>query len=865
MMKPKTILSVDGVALPIAKCLAKTCQLIDGTKVPGVNVSAHCQTVGLVARELIARMPDFLRLGLFPEGSELVAAVHDLGKVSPPFQKKIYENLDQINEDVMTILGTVDTKEDWGGHAGTSQAALDGVGKFIAEIAGRHHGSSPSLPPLPLDQKIGGKAWQEKRMELLGTLKNSLGVEFPKVQNAMHANVLAGLTTVADWIGSGHFFDRLRPDGTPNAPWNSNIDKAVDKSGFVPPKIRPDLTFTDIFEFEPRNAQIRLIEAVAKPGVYVLEAPMGLGKTEAALYAAYQALAEGRATGIYFALPTQLTSNKIHDRMTSFLRQILDSDCVHRRALLLHGSAWLCETEMGEEGQPGHSWFDSSKRGLLAPFAVGTIDQALMAVMNVKHGFVRTFGLAGKVVILDEVHTYDSYTGTIMDHLIATLQELHCTVIILSATLTKERRQVLMGLEQSESKSEEYPLISAKPKDDVLQELAVEKAPDHPFLIQMQKDQDVAIEMAMDRACQGQQVLWIENTVGEAQEIYKKFAARALDVEVGLLHSRFLKIHREANEGVWVSKFGKPGRENRYDSGRILVGTQVLEQSLDIDADFLVTRICPTDMLFQRLGRLWRHRENDSIRPSTAQCEAWILSPTLDDAINHSKDTLGKSAMVYSPYVLSRTIEVWDSLNRVQLPSQIRPLLEATYCERAEEGQMASFKHQLSKEREKLSRLALVGLSALGKTLPESKATTRHSEQESCEVLILKSFENSPNGMQIQFLDGTTALLETNAKAKNATLWRKVAADIARNTVNIPVYHAPKPTGVQKIKALGEYVYLGKADEESALRIALLGDDLELGALGGGLASEQFYLEYRNDYGYVAKKTTTENSTEEGW
>jgi CRISPR-associated endonuclease/helicase Cas3 len=139
---------------------------------------------------------------------------------------------------------------------------------------------------------------------------------------------------------------------------------------------------------------------------------MGLGKTEAALYAAYQLLAKQKATGIYFALPTQLTSNKIHERVNAFLAKILHTTNSNQNALLLHSNAWL-KRELAVEGNPNGSWFEESKRGILAPFAVGTIDQALMAVMNIKHGFVRAFGLAGKVVILDEVHSYDTYTGTL--------------------------------------------------------------------------------------------------------------------------------------------------------------------------------------------------------------------------------------------------------------------------------------------------------------------------------------------------------------------------------------------------------------------------------------------------------------------
>lgn len=159
---------------------------------------------------------------------------------------------------------------------------------------------------------------------------------------------------------------------------------------------------------------------------------MGMGKTEAALYAAYRMLEQGKAGGIYFALPTQLTSNKIHDRVNAFLSRILLQDSL-QAPLLLHGKAWLktfSEQEMGEDAAPGKPWFQSGKRGLLAPFAVGTIDQALMAVIRVRHS--RT-GLrsCGKGRHHDEIHSYDTYTGTIIDELVALLRELKCTVIIL--------------------------------------------------------------------------------------------------------------------------------------------------------------------------------------------------------------------------------------------------------------------------------------------------------------------------------------------------------------------------------------------------------------------------------------------------
>lgn len=205
-----------------------------------------------------------------------------------------------------------------------------------------------------------------------------------------------------------------------------------------------------------------------------------------------------------------------------------------------------------------------------------------MAVMNVKHGFVRTFGLAGKVVILDEVHSYDSFTGTILDALVKDLRQLHCTVIILSATLTQERRAKLLGITPI---STAYPLITAQPNIGALVEATVELIPDVSVAISHQQ-QAFSIEEALRRAESGQQVLWIENTVNEAQEIYGILNARACEMGVacGLLHSRYIKTDRAANESKWVTFFGKDGAETRAQQGRILVGTQVLEQSLDIDA-----------------------------------------------------------------------------------------------------------------------------------------------------------------------------------------------------------------------------------------------------------------------------------------
>ena len=360
MLKPRNnnLQKPDIKVISLNECLAKTIRLSSGNR-PGVSVETHCRIVGFVARELLSRLPAWLRKSLFPKGSELIAAAHDIGKVSPAFQEKIHI-------DIETDLGIADPEQDKrnGFHWAVSQATVNQLPKYIPEILGRHHGYNSQCVNLPDSEVYGGVGWQKQRMDLLDVLKKELNVDWPIIHTAMLSDVIAGLTTVADWIGSGSLFDEADKSGHPaQESLKKLISEAVDQAGFVAPKVCKGITFRSLFDFNPYNVQTRFVESINTYGTYVLEAPMGIGKTEAALYAAYKALEDGWATGIYFALPTQLTSDKIYDRMNQFLSRILDEEDPNQRSLLLHGSAWLRDTELGEDGAPGHSWFNSSKRG----------------------------------------------------------------------------------------------------------------------------------------------------------------------------------------------------------------------------------------------------------------------------------------------------------------------------------------------------------------------------------------------------------------------------------------------------------------------------------------------------------------------
>ena len=851
---------VQTFALPYALAPAKTYSTETGAIILGRSVLSHCTIVGEVARELIRRYPTALQV-LFPPDAPFAAACHDIGKLSPTFVEKLRRACTAPPEGVPAQPINPELEKGWGGHAGVSQAAAKGmhVPKFLPEILGQHHGFSPQLAgKTATAESFGGEAWQAQRVALVDELKKRLGMDWPQIDTPEQARLLAGLTSVADWIGSGRHFEN------PQEPWEGKIEQALDKAGFIAPSYQQGLSFDEVFGFAPRPAQIQLIAAASQPGVYVLEAPMGMGKTEAALYAAYRMLEKGQASGVYFALPTQLTSNKIYDRFNRFLSAVLAPNCPHRQALLLHGTAWLQGSEMGEEGRPGGAWFNQAKRGLLAPFAVGTIDQALMAAMHVKHGFVRAFGLAGKVVILDEVHSYDAYTGTLLDALVKLLRSLHCTVIILSATLNQARRRELLGAEVG---TQAYPLITAQPQGSPATEHPVPvEGQSQTVRLHLEGDESVAVNEALARAEAGQQVLWIENTVGQAQQRYLDLAARAaeLGVECGLLHSRFTMLDRARIEAHWVDTFGKPGWKTRGERGRILVGTQVLEQSLDIDADFLVSRFAPTDMLLQRLGRLWRH--SGAPRASGAQCEAWLLAPELAAAIENP-NAFGASAHVYSPYVLCRSLEVWQGRAQLSLPTDIRSLIEATYVEREEQDHMARWLHELDngtprrKGRKALQQLARIGLATDGKTLPEAHAQTRYSESDSFEVLLLRGLQQIPGeqASRLELLDGFELRLPHRRHELTKAQWKKLTACLMQQTVQVRPKDAPAQLARDTLEKYGlqHCFYLGDpnwAEDVSLLRLALVDDTASLRGLHGAPVHGKYSLEYRNDLGYRALK-----------
>lgn len=828
--KSTTDTNTAGVAHEL--CWAKTQD--DGS--PGLSVRDHCLNVGCVAEAFVERFPPQLR-ALVPAGAAALAALHDVGKVSPGFQAKCPAWLLQNRVEPSSVAGSEND------HAKISQYTLQellpDLLRLWAAVVGAHHGRIKGERVTSIAENRHAE-WSAERSRLVRELTDVFGD--PPLSPGDEATLwtTAGLITVADWIGSD---ENLFPQA-----WTGFIDSrrrrardALSAVRWESPTLKGDLVFSDLFPaFHANQLQAAAWEYIAEPGLYVIQGQMGCGKTEAALAAAYRLMSAGRNTGLYFALPTQITSNRIHVRVREFLERALEGSSEFR---LIHGASWLTEPspirnlnpsarndpESNEHVRAGYSWFASAKRSLLAPFGVGTVDQALLGIVAAKHFFVRQLGLAGKVVILDEIHTYDLYTSTLIDTLIQRLLNLKATVIVLSATLTHDRHRQLLSLAGARrvDLSTAYPLLSGMSPS--LQQHPVESSISRSVLISV-LSAEFLIESALERAQRGECVLWIRNTVAEAQETFSQLKSdnREGGPTLALLHSRFPYFRREELETDWMDRLGKDGTR-RPQNGCVVVSTQVTEQSVDIDADLLITDLAPTDMLLQRLGRVWRHeRARHGERP-----EIWIRSLALEDdqilsaTADELQCALGKSARVYAPYVLLRSWREWKRRKSVCLPNDIREILEATYADAAidEPSAWRELREELEKRKSALSAKALNATNVwLQPVLADEEGVQTRLDSHPTVSLLLAREATAVDSI-------STRLTLLNSDNITASGWQRnidTARGLHRNMVRIPRWavaagighepdwlrlHVAQPTAVGIVKVDGTIVFWPGGEE----------------------------------------------------
>ncbi len=662
---------------------------------------------------------DFLNLDIKATGRILAfwASLHDLGKAGPGFQRK-YPPAVSVLKDIGFIFPEATPKP--APHGQVSAWALErllpdepghspDIAKKIGRAVGGHHGSWPSLIELQsLDRQIadkGDETWNSARVELIkvvrGVFSPPAAFQFPgdpQEENTLLA-LFSGLVSVADWIGSMSEYFTFEPSFFEPEEYARHSMKLAEDAlchlGWIGWQSDGQLqSFTQMFPFPPRDVQqavFNVAENLEQPALLVLEAPTGSGKTETALYLADTWLQTNRGRGIYVAMPTQATSNQMFDRVKRFLSSRYPDEVINYH--LVHGGALLAEKDhepeskdvADDESAPragsirAQGWFLPRKRTLLAPFGVGTVDQALMSVLQTRHFFVRLFGLGQKVLVFDEVHAYDTYMSTLLERLLAWLRTIGTSVILLSATLPENTRQRLaaawLGKKQVELPSANYPRLTLVTGQQVRVAPLPQPAPGTLNLAWIDAEVTGLTDELAGRLKAGGCAAVICNRVTRAQEVYEavKKAGIVEPENLILFHARFPFDWREEIEKRVLDKFTKGGRRPHK---AVVVATQVIEQSLDLDFDYMISDLAPIDLLLQRAGRLHRHSENDADRPALLKNPVMvIIRPEEIDGL----PKFGRDEYVYEYAVLLRTWLALNGKHGLTLPQEISGLIESVY------------------------------------------------------------------------------------------------------------------------------------------------------------------------------------------
>lgn len=744
------------------------------------------------------------------------AGVHDIGKLTPVFARKAERVGRADTVDAMRRAGLLlPPARDDIPHGITGQVITEewlrsrfglrrGTAAGLAAPIGGHHGVYPSHAQLARAQdswwafshleiapdEWGTCPWSSARTEILDRFAEVTG--FDRHIAAWKRNgwpvgaqmLITGVVILADWIASNEdFFPYTEPKA-------SRLADALNELA-LPPAWAPNSTMGTDDLFRARfphlagltpsplqQATMALAEQSQSPSLIIVEAPMGAGKTEAAYLAAEVWARRLGCGGVFFGLPTMATANPMFDRTLEWLGNMLSSDA---SVMLAHSKAGLQDNFQslvrdgrfrgvsvddergGAEVQTGAmvaSWLSGRKKASQASFVVGTVDQLLMMALRAKHVCLRQLGMAGKVVVIDECHANDDYMRVYLSRALTWLAENGAPVLLLSATLPPSQRQqyadaYASGLGQDPTpvtSGDGYPRLTCVGERTQATTVDPDKRSSSVTMSPMPDDPDTLVAILSERLGRGGCAAVIRNTVGRAQETFDLLHGHFGD-DVMLLHSRFIAPHRTKLERRLVEQLGRSGdRPERL----IVVGTQVLEQSLDIDLDFMVSDLAPMDLLLQRAGRLHRHDGRHRPEPLAVP----VLMVTGADFEAAPPEPVSGSRIVYGLAKLLRAAALIPRNGLMaEFPSDIPRLVAAAYdpdrppppgweeaWERAEGQQRVHVEQQVEKAQNFLlihphDQETLLGSDTFEAADPEStgsrgKRQVRDSA-ESLEVIVL--------------------------------------------------------------------------------------------------------------------------------
>ena len=644
----------------------------------GQTVLEHCICVGEMAKCLA----DFFGYKNFPPNIiAFICAMHDIGKLSPIFQNKI-GNKSLLNALNINKNFNKDEYNQVGSHSGIGAIYMDKINKSISTIILRHHGYS-SISPNNISPSTKKRICNLPMMnthinEFIEKLESYFNVKCSEIKiEGIDYELISGYLSLADWLVSDKLWDNHDL---------KNIDyNAILKSVGITKIITNDnLIFKNIFGFLPYPFQEDIINQINDYGFYLVESGNGSGKTEIAFMSAYNLILNHKANGLIFALPTQVTSNANFIRAEKFCKKI----SVNENVNLIHSKSKDAlyeysknrKSNEGEEYKETDNFYKNNKNlKLFNNFISCTVDQLLYAILNTKFNFMRETALWHKVIIIDEIHCYDSLTTELIRKLIEFCNKCECTVIALSATVSDSLKENFFGKHVFKNN---YPLLTYVKKDGILNQHEINQTNTivKNFNVTMEYNEDNSIKNAVEEVKNGLNILWIENTVSKAQSIYAKFKKiLGNNYETGMLHSHFTLNDRLNNESHWLGFLGKD-QSKRINTGSILISTQVAEQSLDISADKLYTRICPIDALGQRLGRIGRFdysgKYYDVIILSEHTCKEY------ENGLKtwyYNDNALEYSSFIYPKIILYRTQKYFENNPVIHYPHDYRTQLNYVY------------------------------------------------------------------------------------------------------------------------------------------------------------------------------------------
>lgn len=656
----------------------------------------------------------------------LLLSLHDVGKISSPFQAQAPEHWP------IAALGPIPATAAMGiRHDRLALHLLSNVvsGDDVPALVNlpKPHVRASLLNPIvghhgkPVEQLAPGEGSDERCQPFVSRFCRTMNDVFkpepvPAVEKAALVRLswrLAGLTVVADWIGSNQlWFPYEPPDHEPVAYFETiarpRALHALKQAGILPS--RPG-TVTGFRSLTGRHDRPSPVQAWAErvslpegPTLVLIEDMTGSGKTEAALVLAARMIAAGKSSGLSIALPTMATANGMFTRVAGIYRRLfapgaMPSLVLAHSASRLHEGFRTSILQAPEGAPPAQSeeqadavgddagaasaaWLaDQTRKVFLADVGVGTIDQALLAVLPAKYQSLRLFGLAERVLVVDEAHAYDPYVDEEMTRLLHFHAALGGSAIVLSATLPSSKRHRLTrafaegcGSTAPTLRENGYPLATVISSAG-LTEVPSGTRPDLPRRLSVVRlaDQRAAEEHVRTAAAAGAAAVWIRNTVDDVLAAADSLRADGGDVTV--FHARFAMGDRLAVEGSIIARFGPLGDP----AGRpgILVASQVVEQSLDLDFDAMVSDLASVDLLLQRAGRLWRHGKRP--RPISGPVLAVVSpEPGGDAGPRWFKDVFPRAAWVYRDHALLwLTAKTLFARGAWEIPEDVRSLIES--------------------------------------------------------------------------------------------------------------------------------------------------------------------------------------------